>query len=67
MKRYAIIGRPVAHSLSPRIHAAFARRFGPRLRQLTGYGLYRGIIGHIDKHSPAEILGDAPDARVFDF
>ena len=49
------------------IPLATARGFGPRLRQLTGYGLYRGIIGHIDKHSPAELLGDAPDARVFDF
>ena len=25
MKRYAVIGHPVQHSLSPRIHAAFAR------------------------------------------
>ena len=49
------------------IPLATARRFGPRLRQLSGYGLYRGIIGHIDKHSPAELLGEAPDARVFDF
>jgi len=44
-----------------------ARRFSPRLRQLAGFGLYRGIIGHIDKRSPAELLGDAPGARVFDF
>lgn len=28
MKRYAIIGHPVAHSLSPRIHAAFAAQAG---------------------------------------
>lgn len=32
--RYAIIGHPVAHSLSPRIHAAFARQTG----QLFDYG-----------------------------
>ncbi|MDB6163270.1 MAG: aroE [Xanthomonadaceae bacterium] len=31
MKRYAVIGHPVAHSLSPRIHAAFAREAGIEL------------------------------------
>jgi ectoine hydroxylase-related dioxygenase (phytanoyl-CoA dioxygenase family) len=36
-----------------------AARFSPRLRQLCGYGVYNGLIGHIDKHSPAEMLGDA--------
>ena len=49
------------------IPLATARGFSPRLRQLAGYGLYRGIIGHIDKHSPAELLGESPDAKVFDF
>jgi ectoine hydroxylase-related dioxygenase (phytanoyl-CoA dioxygenase family) len=38
-----------------------ARRFSPRLRELVGYGVYRGLIGHIDKHNPAELL-DAPVA-----
>jgi ectoine hydroxylase-related dioxygenase (phytanoyl-CoA dioxygenase family) len=36
-----------------------ARRFSPRLRQLVGYGIYNGLIGHIDKHDPAELLLDA--------
>jgi len=44
-----------------------ARGFSPRLRELVGYGIYRGIIGHIDKHSPLELLGESPDAKVFEF
>ena len=30
--------------------------FEPRLRQLVGYDLYRGLIGHIDKRTPAQLL-----------
>ncbi len=37
-----------------------AAGFSPRLRQLCGYGVYNGLIGHIDKHSPAEMLGEPP-------
>ncbi len=33
-----------------------AARFEPRLQQLVGYGIYNGLIGHIDKHDPAELL-----------
>ncbi len=36
-----------------------ARDFGPRLRELVGYGVYRGLIGHIDKRNPAELLGES--------
>jgi len=41
-----------------------ARDFSPRLRELVGYSVYHGLIGHIDKHSPADLLhepGDRPD------
>lgn len=38
-----------------------ATRFSPRLRELCGYGIYKGLIGHIDKQLPADvILGPAP-------
>ena len=37
-----------------------AAGFSSRLRELCGYGIYNGLIGHIDKHDPVEILGDAP-------
>jgi ectoine hydroxylase-related dioxygenase (phytanoyl-CoA dioxygenase family) len=45
-----------------------AAGFSPRLRRLVGYGIYTGLIGHINKHDPVEMLGDAPadDAMVWD-
>jgi ectoine hydroxylase-related dioxygenase (phytanoyl-CoA dioxygenase family) len=45
-----------------------AAGFSPRLRRLVGYSIYSGLIGHIDKHDPVEMLGDAPadDAMVWD-
>lgn len=33
-----------------------ARGFPPRLQELLGYGVYRGLIGHIEKESPAQRL-----------
>ncbi len=36
-----------------------ARGFGPRLRELVGYGVYRSLMGHIDKRSPVDMLGEA--------
>ena len=36
--------------------------FTPRLQELVGYSVYQGLIGHIERHSPAELLGRiAPD------
>jgi ectoine hydroxylase-related dioxygenase (phytanoyl-CoA dioxygenase family) len=45
-----------------------AAGFSPRLRQLCGYSVYNGLIGHIDKHNPAEMLGETPaqDQMVWD-
>ena len=39
------------------------RRFPPRLRELCGFGVYHGLIGHIDRRDPADVvLGPAPGA-----
>lgn len=35
-----------------------ARGFPDRLLELCGYGLYKGIMGHIDGDSPASVLGE---------
>ena len=34
------------------------RRFPPRLQELVGYGIYQGLIGHIDKQAPSVLLGE---------
>lgn len=41
-----------------------AKRFPTRLRELVGYSVYNGLIGHIDKHDPTELLDT--DERVGD-
>ena len=42
-----------------------ARRFSPRLRELVGYGLYHGLIGHIDKQTPTQaLLDEAKPSRL---
>jgi ectoine hydroxylase-related dioxygenase (phytanoyl-CoA dioxygenase family) len=41
--------------------------FEPRLRQLVGYGVYNMLIGHINKHSPEQVLlGDGTSQMVWD-
>jgi len=43
------------------------REFSPELQELCGFGIYRGLIGHIDKHAPAELLlGGAGGPLVWD-
>ena len=41
-----------------------AARFAPRLQELVGYSLYNGLIGHIDKRHPKELLGDKADGKL---
>jgi len=50
------------------IPRAVAAGFSPRLRQLCGYGIYRGLIGHIDKRDPAALLGEvaSDEPMLFD-
>ena len=38
--------------------------FEPRLRELVGYSVYNMLIGHINKHSPAELLLDDVDRHA---
>jgi ectoine hydroxylase-related dioxygenase (phytanoyl-CoA dioxygenase family) len=39
------------------------KSFPPRLQELVGYGVYRGLIGHIDKTSPAQRLNGGGEFR----
>jgi ectoine hydroxylase-related dioxygenase (phytanoyl-CoA dioxygenase family) len=40
-----------------------ARGFPARLQELMGYGVYRGLIGHIEKRSPAQLLNGGGEFR----
>jgi ectoine hydroxylase-related dioxygenase (phytanoyl-CoA dioxygenase family) len=49
------------------IPPAVAKRFDERLQRLCGYSVYSGLIGHIDKHDPIELLRDgSPLQMVWD-
>jgi ectoine hydroxylase-related dioxygenase (phytanoyl-CoA dioxygenase family) len=41
-----------------------AQTFSPQLRALVGYGLYKQLIGHIDKCSPVDLLDGGPPRPV---
>ena len=41
-----------------------ARGFSERLRKLAGFGLYRQLLGHIDKCSPDDLLEGGPPRPV---
>lgn len=44
------------------------RRFSPELQELCGFGVYKGLIGHIDRMSPAQRLldPDSPNTMLWD-
>ncbi len=44
-------------------------QFSPRLQELVGYGLYHGLIGHIDKGIPSTLLlgAEQPASLVWDY
>lgn len=44
------------------------RRFPPALQELCGFGVYKGLIGHIDRRSPAQVLLDPerPNTMLWD-
>jgi len=44
-----------------------AKTFSPRLRKLAGFGLYKRLIGHIDKCSPDDLLDGGPPRPVVGF
>jgi ectoine hydroxylase-related dioxygenase (phytanoyl-CoA dioxygenase family) len=41
-----------------------ARSFDPVLQDLCGFGVYKGLIGHIDRRSPADRLWGASDSGM---
>ncbi len=43
------------------------RAFEPRLRRLVGLGVYNGLVGHIDKRSPEDLLcGEGGRGLIWD-
>jgi len=43
------------------------RGFSQRLRQLVGFSTYNGLIGHIDRRTPSEVLfADDPNRVIWD-
>jgi ectoine hydroxylase-related dioxygenase (phytanoyl-CoA dioxygenase family) len=50
------------------VPAELARTFPQRLQDLLGYDVYNGLIGHIDKQRPRDLLNDQqlPSGMVWD-
>jgi ectoine hydroxylase-related dioxygenase (phytanoyl-CoA dioxygenase family) len=49
------------------IPLAVAKTFSPQLRKLAGFGLYKRLLGHIDKCSPDHLLDGGPPRPVVGF
>src|SRR5262245_28365131 len=49
------------------IPLAIARTFSPRLRRLAGFGLYKRLVGHIDKCSPEDLLDETGPRPIVGF
>jgi ectoine hydroxylase-related dioxygenase (phytanoyl-CoA dioxygenase family) len=43
---------------------ALVRTFSPRLQELVGYGIYNGLIGHINKHAPSALLAEGTTSSL---
>ena len=44
------------------------KTFPVRLQELCGFGVYNGLMGHIDKRSPAEVLlGTKPTKLIWEY
>jgi len=43
---------------------ALVRTFPKRLQELVGYGIYNGLIGHVDKKAPLDLLTDGNAASL---
>ena len=46
------------------LRPALVRTFPRRLQELVGYGIYNGLIGHIDKHAPADLLAGGDESSM---
>jgi ectoine hydroxylase-related dioxygenase (phytanoyl-CoA dioxygenase family) len=46
------------------IPSALVARMPARLQELVGFGIYHGLIGHIDKRSPASLLRSAAGGQA---
>jgi ectoine hydroxylase-related dioxygenase (phytanoyl-CoA dioxygenase family) len=46
------------------LQPALVRTFSHRLQELVGYGIYSGLIGHIDKRAPLDLLAGGDESSM---